>query len=65
MEPDLRITLFMFFVLSIQILSADYLFEKDLVVIGKGPAALKTFFSVEHDSMLMINEMQTNSFFQI
>jgi hypothetical protein len=65
MEPDLRITLLMFFVLSIQTLSADYLFEKDLVVIGRNATALKTFFSVEHDSMLMINELQTNSFFQI
>ncbi len=63
MEPDLRITLLMFFVLSIQTLSADYLFEKDLVVIGRNATALKTFFSVEHDSMLIINELQTNSFF--
>jgi len=63
MEPDLRITLLMFFVLSIQTLSADYLFEKDLVVIGKGPAAMKTFFSVEADSMLLVNELQTNSSF--
>ncbi|MBP7432353.1 hypothetical protein KA996_02285 [bacterium] len=59
----MRITLLMFFVLSIQTLSADYLFEKDLVVIGRNATALKTFFSVEHDSMLIINELQTNSFF--
>lgn len=64
-EPDLRITLLMFFVLSIQNLSADYLFEKDLVVIGKNAAALKTFFSVEADSMLLVNELQTNSSFLI
>ncbi|HSW59977.1 MAG TPA: hypothetical protein VLJ60_04220, partial [bacterium] len=61
----MRITLLMFFVLSIQTLSADYLFEKDLVVIGKGPAAMKTFFSVEADSMLLVNELQTNSSFRM
>jgi len=46
-------------------LFADYLFEKDLVVIGRNATALKTFFTVEADSMLIFNELQTNSFFQL
>jgi hypothetical protein len=61
LEPDLRITLLIIFVLSVQNLFADYLFEKDLVVIGRNATALRTFFSVEADSMLIVNELQTNS----
>ena len=51
------------FALSVQTLFADYLSEKDLVVIGRNPAALKTFFSVKADSMLIVNELKTNSSF--
>ncbi|HNW81821.1 MAG TPA: hypothetical protein PKG52_02920 [bacterium] len=61
---ELRIFLIIF-VLCGQNLFADYLFERDLVVIGRNPAALKTFFSVEADSMLIVNELQTNSSFQM
>jgi len=59
----LRRILFIILVLSVQNLFADYLFEKDLVVIGKNATALKTFFSVDADSMLLVNELQTNSSF--
>ena len=49
--------LFILLLLFGQSLFADYLFEKDLVVIGQNATALKTFFSVEADSLLIVNEL--------
>ena len=57
--------LFILLLLFGQSLFADYLFEKDLVVIGQNATALKTFFSVEADSLLIVNELESNSFFQL
>lgn len=63
-HPFIKI-LIVFIFLSGQNLFAEYLFEKDLVVIGQNATALKTFFSVEADSLLIVNELQSNSFFPL
>jgi len=65
MRKTLTKILFIAFVFSSQSLFADYLFEKDLVVIGSNATALKTFFTVQGDSLLIINEFQTNSLFRL
>jgi|GEM_PF-1208931 len=64
-KPLIIKILFIIFILSTHDLFADYLFEKDLVVIGRNATALKTFFTVEADSMLIVNELKTCSFFQM
>lgn len=64
-KPLIIKTILIIFILNVQSLFADYLFEKDLVVIGSNATALKTFFSVKTDSLLIVNELQSNSFFRL